>query len=69
MGKQRFILEKLCDQYCILDHKPDDPEYYLKTNCGKIIVFPKIIESMPARNYGNLGKMKKRLKEIRKNHD
>lgn len=66
MGKQRFVLQKLCNEYCILDYKPDDLDYYLKTECGKIVVFPKIIESMPARNYGNLKKMKQRLKKIRK---
>lgn len=66
LGKQRFYMGKLCDQYCILDRQSDDPKYRLKTQSGKIVVFPKIIETLPARNQTNLRKMKQRLKEIRK---
>lgn len=61
MGK-RYVVRILCRHWCVVDTRPDDPEFCRELKDGTPLFFPKIVWSMMC---GPRDKKKDALKKAR----
>lgn len=67
---KRFVAKSLCGIWCVVDTRPDDPEFCIELKNGKPLFFPKIVWTISGgRLDDRIKAARKKAREMNKNDD